>query len=68
MSTLAAICRELLGLFVDDGSLALSILAIVGLAAVLAFGFTVPTALIGAELVLGCLIALIASTLRAARS
>ena len=66
MTMLSAILRELFGLFVDDGSLALSILGVVALAAILAFAVAVPSELTGALLVLGCFGALIASTLRAA--
>jgi len=55
MSMLVAVFRELTGLFVDDGSLVLAILAIVVLASILAElvpGFSLAT---GAILLFGCL-------------
>ncbi|HWF96663.1 MAG TPA: hypothetical protein VG291_17045 [Xanthobacteraceae bacterium] len=67
MNMLAAVIRELFGLFVDNGSLALGILAIVLLA-------VVSTALVpdlplvtGAILLLGCLGALLVNLAKAAR-
>jgi hypothetical protein len=67
MNMLRAVLRELIGLFVDDGALALEILAVVGLAAIaaaLAPGLPLAT---GAVLLLGCLGILSASVARAAR-
>lgn len=61
-----AIVGEILGLFVDDRGLALSILAIVAIASALAFGLRMPEAA-GGVLAVGCLGALVASTLRAGR-
>jgi hypothetical protein len=60
-----AIVAEILGLFVDDQGLALAILAIVAAALLLAFGFHAP-AVAGAVLLLGCLGALVVSTLKGA--
>jgi hypothetical protein len=67
MNMLAALIRELFGLFVDDGALALGVLAVVLLAAV-------STALIpdlplatGAILLFGCLGVLSMNVARAAR-
>jgi hypothetical protein len=60
-----AIVREILGLFVDDQGLAFSILATVAAAVALAFGFHAP-AIAGAVLLLGCLGALVVSTLKGA--
>ena len=55
MNTLAAIVRELVGLFVDDGALALAIGAVVVVAGVAAaFAPAVPWAS-GSILLLGCL-------------
>jgi hypothetical protein len=54
MSMLVAVFRKLTGLFVDDGSLALAILAIVGLASIFAGlmpSFPLAT---GAVLLFGC--------------
>lgn len=66
MNALVAILRELTGLFIDDGSLALAILAVVALAAIAASLIqNLPVA--GAILVFGCLGVLLANVLRAAR-
>ena len=64
MSVLAAILREVAGLFVDDGSLALAILVVVAIAAALAPDLPL---LAGATLVLGCLGVLLVNVVRAAR-
>jgi hypothetical protein len=67
MNALSAVFRELFGLFVDDGSLALAILAVVILAAIsVALIPEVPLAA-GAILLLGCLGVLSANVARAAR-
>jgi hypothetical protein len=67
MSMLAAVVRELLGLFVDDGSLALEIVAVVVLAAIAAALMpNVPLAS-GAILLFGCLGVLLVNVARAAR-
>jgi len=66
MMAIMSLLRELAGLFVDDGRLALSVLAVVALAAILSL---VPGASLaaGTVLVLGCLGALIANVVKAAR-
>ncbi|HEX4554641.1 MAG TPA: hypothetical protein VH249_11680 [Xanthobacteraceae bacterium] len=66
MTAIMSLLRELAGLFVDDGRLALSVLAVVALAAILSL---MPGASLaaGAVLVLGCLGALIANVVKAAR-
>ena len=66
MNAIPNVLRELAGLIVDDGWLALSIVAIVALAAVLSY---VPGAALaaGGVLVFGCLTALIASVTTAAQ-
>jgi hypothetical protein len=67
MNMLGAVLRELLGLFVDDGSLALEIVAIVVLAAIsTALIPNVPLAT-GGILLFGCLGVLLANVARAAR-
>jgi hypothetical protein len=68
MSALIAFGRELAGLFVDDGSLALAILGIIAVAALLARLLPDQPLLAGAILLFGCLGALIANVARAARS
>jgi hypothetical protein len=62
-----AALRELVGLFVDDGALALAILAVVGLAALLVVLLPGEPLAAGAVLLFGCLGVLLASTLRASR-
>jgi hypothetical protein len=67
MNTLIAVFRELDGLFVDDGLLALTILAVVilaGISATLMPEFQLAT---GAILLFGCLGILVANVARAAR-
>jgi uncharacterized membrane protein YhaH (DUF805 family) len=67
MSMLGAVLRELLGLFVDDGSLALAILAVVMLAAISAALIPDVPLVAGAILVFGCLGVLLANLAIAAR-
>jgi 2-keto-4-pentenoate hydratase len=65
MTVLANVMRELVGLFVDDGALALAIVAIVALAGVMA---TLGLPLVaGAILLFGCLGVLLANTVSAGR-
>jgi hypothetical protein len=65
MSALSNVARELAGLFVDDGWLALAILGVVALAAI--FSALVPDPLAtGVVLLLGCLGVLVASVASAA--
>jgi hypothetical protein len=67
MTTLAAIFRELAGLFVDDGSLALAIVAVVVLAGISATLIPDLPLAAGGILLLGCLGVLFANVARAAR-
>lgn len=67
MRALSALARELIGLFVDDGWLALAIVAVVALAAVCATLAPNAPLLSGVVLLLGCLGVLLANVLRAAR-
>jgi hypothetical protein len=65
MTAATIVMRELAGLFVDDGALALSIVVVVGLAGIVATVMpNVPLAA-GATLVFGCLAALLSSVARA---
>jgi hypothetical protein len=68
MSRLTSVLRELVGLFVDDGSLALAILGVVVLARIVAA--LAPSAPMAAGMVLmvGCLGVLLGNAVRAARS
>lgn len=66
MNAIASVLRELAGLIVDDGRLALWIVAVVALAAVVAHIAGAALAA-GAILVLGCVTALMASVMTAAR-
>ncbi len=67
MKALSALVGELFGLFVDDGWLALAILAVVALAAICAALSPNLPLLPGVVLLLGCLGVLLANVLRAAR-
>lgn len=67
MSTLVNALRELLGLFVDDGALALAIVTTVASAAMVAALVPQVPLAPGGVLVLGCLGALLLSVIRAGR-
>jgi hypothetical protein len=67
MNTLGAVFRELIGLFVDDGSLALEIVAVVILAAISAALIPGVPLAAGFILLFGCLGVLLANVARAAR-
>ncbi|SFJ16413.1 hypothetical protein SAMN05216304_105116 [Bosea sp. OK403] len=61
MNALRLIAREITGLFVDDERLAVSILAVVGLCAFVAFGLPGQPLLVEALLTFGCLGVLVVS-------
>jgi hypothetical protein len=65
MKLLAGIARELVGLFVDDGMLAIAILAIIAAAAIVAT--FVPGLTAGVVLVAGLLFALFANVMAVQR-
>jgi hypothetical protein len=67
MSALISLLRELAGLFVDDGSLALAILGIVVLAVLLAFLMPSLSLVAGAILLFGCPAVLLTNVVRAAQ-
>lgn len=67
MRVLTNALRELAGLFVDDGALALMIIAVVVLAGMLATLMPEAPLAAGAVLLFGCLAALLSSVARAAR-
>ena len=67
MTSLHAIVRDIAGLFVDDGSLALAILGVVALAAIVAALTPGVPLLSGATLLLGNLGVLLVNVIRAAR-
>jgi hypothetical protein len=67
MNVLGAVVRELLGLFVDDGSLALAILAVVAVAAISAVLVPNEPLATGGILLVGCVGVLLTSVARAAR-
>jgi hypothetical protein len=67
MRTLIAILREVASLFVDDGSLALAILAVVAIAAFLAIVLKVSALAVGIVLLGGCAAVLIENVIRAAQ-
>ena len=63
MSTLRLILREFLGLFFDDGSLAVAILVVVGLVALLVKTGLL-AGLVGGALLFACLLAILVENLR----
>ncbi len=65
MNIVATICKEIVGLFVDDGSLALALL--LWLALLMLIAFLLPPASIGVLLFLGCAAILAENVLRRAR-
>jgi len=67
MNTLRAIIRELAGLFVDDGALALEIVAVVLLAGISASLMPDLPLATGGILLLGCVAVLFANVVRASR-
>jgi hypothetical protein len=64
MKALTGILREIVGLFVDDEGLAIAIVAVVAVAALLAFGLHAPSIATGLVIVVGCLAALAFSVQR----
>lgn len=67
MKLLAAVYEEVVGMFIDDGNLALFSLALVVIAALLAKLAPIPLLWIGVLLLAGCLGILAESVMRAAR-
>ena len=67
MTALAAFCKQLIRLFVDDGALALAIAAIVALAGISAAILPGVPAATGAILSVGCLAALFINVMRAGK-
>jgi hypothetical protein len=67
MITLTNMLRELAGLFVDDGALALAIIAVVGFAGMVVTLMPQASLAAGAVLLLGCLGVLFSSAVIAGR-
>jgi len=67
MNTLKAVINEILGMFIDDGSLAFAILAIVGVASGVSIRFAGHPYIVGATLYIGCLTALVENVVRTTR-
>ena len=67
MKALRAMLGEFLGLFIEDGSLALAIIAVVVAAAILT-ALAAPPLLVGVLLLGGCLAVLIENVLRSKRN
>jgi hypothetical protein len=67
MKTLINICRELAGLFIDDGLLALAISVVVVLAAIVAAIAPAAPIAAGIVLLIGCLSALVSNVVRAGK-
>ena len=68
MNILSLIFRELVGMFVDDEFLAISVLAIVGLAAFCAFVVEASQIIVGGVLIAGCIGVLVLSVIRGSRT
>lgn len=68
MTVLTALLKELIGLFVDDGALALSIVAIVVLAGISTVVIPGVPGATGGILSVGCLAALFVNVMRAGKS
>jgi Na+/H+ antiporter NhaD/arsenite permease-like protein len=68
MNAVVSIFRELVGLFIDDGSLALAIVAVIALAGILSALMPNMPWVAGAILLFGCLGLLLANVARAAQS
>jgi hypothetical protein len=67
VNTLATVLREIAGLFVDDGALALAIIAIVAAAAIAASLMPDVPLAAGAILLFGCLGVLFSNAVRSGR-
>jgi hypothetical protein len=67
MNTLVSAFPEVMGLFIDDGALAVGILAVIGLAGISVFLFPDVPIAGGAILLFGCLGVLLGNVLRAAQ-
>lgn len=67
MKVLSTVLKELFGLFVDDGSLALAILALIGALAALQYFSALSPAVGGGVLFLGLAILLVENVMRSAR-
>lgn len=68
MNTLKALLDEVLGMFVDDGSLAIAIMVIVAVAAWISISFENTSTVVGTILYLGCLVALVENVVRTTRN
>lgn len=66
MSTFGLIVRELIGLFIDDGSLAVAIIVVVAVAVMFA-GVDAPPLVTGGVLLLGCMFVVFENIQRAIR-
>jgi len=67
MTTLIAVLKELVGLFIEDGAFALAIAAVVAASAICAFVIPNATPASGAILLFGCLGVLVSNVIRARR-
>ncbi|QPC95790.1 hypothetical protein [Mesorhizobium sp. INR15] len=67
MNVVTLILRELVGMFIDDESLAIAVLGVVAVAATLSSWLAVPGPIVGAVLLVGCVVVVMASALKASR-
>jgi hypothetical protein len=68
MNAIKGVLREIIGLFIDDGFLALATLVVVGIAAILLKATTAGVIVGALTLLVGCLVVLVLGVWRAARS
>ena len=67
MNIVKAILRELLGMFVDDDSLAFAILAVIAITALLGTFLDAAPIWTGATLLIGCVVVLVENAFRTGR-
>ena len=67
MNSIRALFREVVGLFVDDGSLAIALLVWIGISSLLARSAVLDEQVLGVAWFIGCAVILIENVLRRAR-
>ena len=67
MNLVSLIVRELIGMFIDDGFLAIAVLAVVALAATCGFLLAASQLVVGSVLLVGCVFVLVSSVVKASR-
>ena len=67
MSVVKLMISEVVGLFLDDEFMAVAVLVLISCLALIEFAMHLPALLVGAILLVGCVLVLMASTLRGMR-